>query len=319
MTHSTPPSPLRWLEVEIDTDEELADSISEAIYDHVEGGVAIEQLNDADGAADRWEDEKATGPIKVRGYLPFDETLEARKLAIEKAIFYLNMVRPIKAPVFRVVEQADWATAWKVAFKPLRIGQRIVIRPTWVTEAEFPSRAGDVTLLLDPGLAFGTGLHPTTQLCALALEEAIQPGMRVLDVGSGSGVLSILAAKLGASRVLGVDTDPEADRAARDNVVANGAGAAVEIRPGSLSAAAEDRPFDLVVANILAGVIIAMLKGEPSLASYGRRFIFSGILDTQADAVVDAMADAGLRLVERKQISDWVCLIGARASGGRAA
>ncbi len=313
MTTPTPPAPQRWLEVEIEADEELADSISEAIYDHVEGGVAIEQLNDRSGTADRWEDEKATGPIKVRGYLPFDDTQEARKFAIEKAIFYLNMVRRISPPTYKVVEQSDWANAWKVAFKPLRIGEHIVIRPSWVSEAEFPGRPGDITLLLDPGLAFGTGLHPTTQLCALAVEEQMKPGLRVLDVGSGSGVLSILAARLGAGDVLGVDTDPEADRAGRENAALNGVADIVRIKHGSLTDAAPERPFDLVVANILAGVIISMLKGSPSLADYGPRFVFSGILDTQADDVVAAMAAAGVRRVERKQMSDWVCLVGEKA------
>ncbi|HQY24097.1 MAG TPA: 50S ribosomal protein L11 methyltransferase [Thermoflexales bacterium] len=312
MTNPSAPPPQRWLEVEIEADEELADTISEAIYDHVEGGVAIEQLNDRTGTADRWEDEKATGPIKVRGYLPFDETQEARKLAIEKAIFYLNMVRRISPPTYKIVEQSDWASAWKVAFKPLRIGERIVIRPSWVTEADFPTRANDVTLLLDPGLAFGTGLHPTTQLCALAVEEQMKPGWRVLDVGSGSGVLSILAARFGAKEVLGVDTDPEADRAGRENATLNGVADVVKIRQGSLADATAEAPFDLVVANILAGVIISMLKTSPSLASYGPRFLFSGILDTQADDVVAAMQAAGLRLVERKQMSDWVCLVGER-------
>ncbi|MBX7213983.1 MAG: 50S ribosomal protein L11 methyltransferase [Thermoflexales bacterium] len=312
---ATPPENPRWLEVEIDAEEELADPISEAIYEHVEGGVAIEQLNDRLGTADRWEDELATGPIKVRGYLPMDETLESRKLAIEKAIFYLGMVRPIAAPRYRVVEQSDWANAWKVAFKPLRLGKRIVIRPSWISAAEFPSQPGDVTLLLDPGLAFGTGLHPTTQMCALAVEEQTRPGMRVLDVGAGSGVLAILAAKFGAREALGVDTDPEADRATRENAAINGVADVVTSRRGSLADAAEERPFDLVVANILAGVIIAMLRGTPSLASYGPRFIFSGILDTQAADVIAAMEAAGLRLVERKLIADWVCLIGERATG----
>ncbi len=278
-----------WLELTIETDSEVAEAISEAIFPHVEGGVALEQLNTDDRAAERWEDEPATGPVIVRAYLPCDETLAARRETVERALACLNLIRPVPAPAYREVRQADWAEAWKVAFKPIRIGRSILIRPSWI---EVDAGPGDIVVTLDPGLAFGTGLHPTTQLCALAAEELVRPGMSVLDVGTGSGILAILAAKLGAAQVLGVDTDVEAVRAARDNAEANGVSDRVTIEAGSHERASG--VYDVVLANILASVIRLLLK--QGLGAVGRRFVFSGVLDTQADELTKALDEAGLGL-----------------------
>lgn len=301
----------RWLELAIETDAELAEAISEAIFPHVEGGVALEQINQRlnDGTtADRWEDEAATGPVIVRAYLPFDVTLEERRAKVEQALFYLNMVRPVPQPTYREVTQSDWANAWKASFKPLRIGKRILIRPSWVDEAVAGAQPDDIILALDPGMAFGTGLHPTTQLCAMALEERVTPGMRVLDVGHGSGVLSILAAKLGAREVLGVDTDVEAVRVGEENAAINGMLVITRFARGSYDSTKET--FDLVVANILAKVIVTMLGS--GLAARGNLFVFSGILDHQAPDVIAAAEAAGLILIEQKQMLDWVGLVCAK-------
>lgn len=291
-----------WIELAIETDSELAEAISEAIYPYVEGGVALEQINFNNRIADRWEEETATGPIVVRAYLPRDETLEERRAGVERALSCLNLIRPVPQPAWRDVAQADWAEAWKTAFKPVRLGQSILICPSWI-EAE--SQPGDIVLTLDPGMAFGTGLHPTTQLCAAAIEERVQPGMRVLDVGTGSGILSILAAKLGAASVLGVDIDEEAVRAARDNVTRNDVSERVTIALGSWKQAQGD--YDIVIANILAGVIRRLL--QEGLGKTGRTFIFSGILDTQAEEVKAGARAAGLQIMDQKQRADWICLV----------
>jgi ribosomal protein L11 methyltransferase len=293
----------QWLELSIETNSELAEAISEVIYPYVEGGVATEQMNSREGTADRWEDEVATGPVIVRGYLPLDGTTEERKQKVEYALRCLNLVSPVPMPSYRTIAQSDWAESWKVAFKPLHIGNHILVRPSWI---DVVPEADDIVIALDPGLAFGTGLHPTTQLCAMALETAVKPGMRVLDVGSGSALLSILASRLGAREVLGVDIDDEAVRVSRENIAKNGVSEFVDVQTGSY-----DRGtgvYDIVVANILAGVIVKMLASN--LAHFGKRFIFSGILETQASQVIDAMNQSGLRLLERAQIADWVCLVG---------
>ncbi|MCS7061948.1 MAG: 50S ribosomal protein L11 methyltransferase [Anaerolineae bacterium] len=291
-----------WIELALETDGEMAEAISDAIYPYVEGGVVLEQLNYSDRIADRWEDEGASGPVIVRAYLPCDDTLEERRAHVERALRCLNLIRPAPQPTYRPIAQADWAEAWKASFKPVRIGQRILICPSWMPGE---ARPDDLVLTLDPGLAFGTGLHPTTQLCAAAVEAYVQAGARVLDVGTGSGILSILAARLGASEVLGVDTDEEAVRAARENVLRNDVSAQVRIELGSHEHA--KGVYDVVVANILAGVIHRLL--QEGLASKGRTFIFSGILDTQTSEIVSAMRQSGLQLVEQKQIADWICLV----------
>lgn len=316
---------MNYLELCIETDPELAEAISEAIYPHVEGGVALEQVRDwpmetewkAD--ADGWmvdaegnrqspiNDENNPVKVLVRGYLPQDDTLEARRIAVEQALGYLNMIRPIPMPTYKEVKQEDWAEAWKVAFKPLRIGRRVLIRPSWVDQKELDVRPDDIVLALDPGLAFGTGLHPTTQMCAMALEERLQPGQSVLDVGCGSGILSVLAKKMGAGRVDGVDTDPEAVRATLENAQVNGVGDGINVAQGSWDAAPQTQPYDVLIANILAPVIIKLLGA--GMGRMGKLFIFSGILDTQADAVIEAIKNARLAFVERKTIQDWVCLV----------
>ena len=297
--------PTSWLELSLETTPELAEAISEVIYPHVEGGVALEQLNNDQRAVDRWEDEVSTGPVIVRAYLVQDETLEDRRMKVEQALAYLGMIQPIPKPTYKEVQQSDWADAWKVNFKPLRIGQRVMIRPSWIDRAEVDFRPDDIELALDPGMAFGTGLHPTTQLCAAALENYLKPGASVLDVGSGSAILSVLAAKLGASHVLGVDIEDEAVDSGRENARVNGVADRIQIEKGSYEQTTEK--FDWVVANILAGVIRTML-GQ-GLAERGERFIFSGILDTQAEDVVKAAQAAGLALIEQRQMLDWVCLV----------
>ena len=294
-----------WLEISLETTPELAEAICDAIYPFVEGGVALEQLNDNQHSADRWEDEVSTGPVIVRAYLTKDETLEDRRLKVEQALAYLGMIQPIPTPTYKDVQQSDWADAWKVNFKPLRIGKRVIIRPSWIDRSEIDFRPNDIELALDPGMAFGTGLHPTTQLCAAALEDIVQPGMRVLDVGSGTAILSILAVKLGAAHVLGVDIEQESVDAGRENSAINGVAQQIQIELGSFDSTSE--VYDLVVANILAGVIIKMLGA--GLAKRGRRFIFSGILDVQSAAVEKAIDQAGLRLVDKKQILDWMGLV----------
>jgi ribosomal protein L11 methyltransferase len=294
-----------WLELSLETTPELAEAISDALYPLVDGGVSLEQLNRASDSADRWEDEAASGPVIVRAYLTKDERLEERRARVEQALFYLNMVQPVPQPAYRDVAQSDWAESWKAQYRPLRIGRRLVIRPSWFEVDTVETGPEDIVLALDPGMAFGTGLHPTTQLCAMALEERVSPGMRIFDVGTGSGILAIYAIKLGATSALAVDTDPESVRVTNENIGLNGVVDSIAVAQGSFDAVGEE--FDLVAANILAGVIIMMLKN--GLAARGRRFVFSGILETQADDVKAAAAAAGLRLIEHKQMLDWVGLI----------
>jgi ribosomal protein L11 methyltransferase len=294
-----------WLEVSVRTDGEAAEAVAEALrpfaYDE---GVVLEQLGDPDDP-----DPDALEPeIAVKIFIPGDEDTPAGRRRIEEILYHLGRLYPIPAPAFRELQDEDWANAWKANYHPFRVGERLFIRPTWV-EAE-PTVPGDVVLTLDPGMAFGTGLHPTTQMCLQALERHVRPGMRVLDVGCGSGILAIAAALLGAAELLGVDTDRLAVLAATANAAQNGVAGRVTIRQGSLDGVAE-HDWDIVVVNILAPVIVSLLERDGLLAYLAPtgRLILSGIIEEQAPAVEAALSAAGALVQERLAIRDWVAFV----------
>jgi ribosomal protein L11 methyltransferase len=213
----------------------------------------------------------------------------------------------------RTLREEDWAHAWKKFYKPLRIGRRVILKPSW--EA-YPAQPGDLVIELDPGMAFGTGLHPSTRLCIVALEEVVQPGDAVLDLGPGSGVLALVAARLGASSILARDIDTLAVRVAQENATLNGLalGDQLRIEQGSVPVGMAGN-FQVIVANILAEVLVALFAGQygdPPLGeplAAGGHLILSGILNERAPLVVDAAEQHGLRLVDRKEEGDWVALV----------
>jgi ribosomal protein L11 methyltransferase len=216
-------------------------------------------------------------------------------------------LRPIGELTTRIVHEADWAEAWKAHFPVLRVGRRVVIRPTWRRHRRGPD---DVVIALDPGMAFGTGLHPTTRLCLANLESLADRGLvagrRVLDVGCGSGILAIAAVLLGAERAVGVDTDSIAVEATRANAARNRLGARVEARLGSLPSG--EPAWDVVVANLIAGVLVPLaplLRGE---LRDGGTLLASGIfVDREAD-VRAAFESAGMSVVDRSAEGEWIAL-----------
>lgn len=288
----------QWLEVSVTVDNEAAEAVAEVLSRYAHRGVVIE------AGPEGWE----AGPVVVRAYLPADEDLLTKKRRVEEALWHLGQILPISAPTFRPVIEQDWAEAWKKHLRVLRIGQHIVIRPSWL---DYTLQADDVVIQLDPGMAFGTGLHPTTQMCLEALEKLTQPGVQVLDLGTGSGILAIAAAKLGAVRVLAVDNDPVAIKAARENVRLNHVQEIVSVVQGSLGDVGDS--YDLVTINILARVIVEM--AEKGLAVRVRprgKVIAAGIIVDQEPEVVAAMEREGLTLTERRQDGDWIGLIAER-------
>ncbi len=297
----------QWLEISIEVDGELAEAVAEVLSRYIPVGVVIEST----AVETSGEGGQPAGPLRVCGYLPVDDQVGATRQQIEEALWYLGRIRPLPAPVFRPLQAADWSETWKKDFHPLEIGRRLLITPSWVT----PSPGERKALVIDPGMAFGTGTHPTTRLCLALVEELVQAGAPVIDVGCGSGILALGALALGASQALGVDTDPDALRAARENALRNGLSNKMNLLEGSLEGILQQkeglRQAPLVLANILAPVIVQLLgDGLAGLLTPGGHLVLSGILEEQAEQVAAALARAGLRLVRRIQEGDWVALVG---------
>ncbi|HEY8418803.1 MAG TPA: 50S ribosomal protein L11 methyltransferase [Limnochordales bacterium] len=210
------------------------------------------------------------------------------------------------------VQDEDWAEHWKRHYQPLALGRRLLIKPAWVTVAP----TDRLIIELDPGMAFGTGYHPTTALCLEALDELVRPGDTVADIGTGSGILAIAAARLGASAVIAVDIDPTAVQAARENCRRNGVHERVWVACGSTAAARAllaERHVDLVVANILADVIADMAEELRALLRPGGTLVASGIIDDACPAVRWRLEQAGFRISAERARGDWRCLLAEAA------
>lgn len=301
-------TPARWLEASVEVGEELAELVADVMARFAPGGVALGYRTiepEADGEG------RPAGLLLVRAYLPYGPDLEDRRNRLAEALWHLGQISPVPEPAFREIVEEDWSIEWKKHYRPLRVGRRLRILPSWIKE---PADPGSLVIRLDPGMAFGTGMHPTTQLCLAALENLVTAGSSVIDLGCGSGILSIAALRLGARRVLGVDTDPAAVRIAAENVRRNGLGQGTEFRVGSLAELlAAGEQADVVAANILAVVLRRMLaEGLAGLLPKGGRLILSGILADQSADVEAAVTAAGMQLVEKREREDWVALVAAR-------
>ena len=310
---------MNWLELSVEVDPEAVESVSELFAKYgYNGGVVVEQpVLHPQSEAGGWEAISQPGidpgrPVNVRTYLPMDEHAEETRKQLERALWHLGRMLPVGQLQAEERKEEDWANAWKAYYGVQKMGERIVIKPSWL---EYEPKESDVVLDLDPGMAFGTGLHPTTRLCLIALEQNVQPGaLNILDLGTGSGVLAIAAAKLGGpqTHVTALDTDNIAVDATTQNVERNGISAQVGVGQGSTAAARPGAPYDLIVANILASVIIEMSPALHDLVKPGGTVISSGIFIDRGDSVVEALERAGLPVRQREQEGDWLCLISVR-------
>jgi ribosomal protein L11 methyltransferase len=307
---------MNWLEVSMTVDGELAESVADVFARFAPNGVMTEQgvkYNDAEDAG------TPTGPITVRAYLEVNEQLEETRQKLEESLFYLGMIQPLPTPAYKQIADQNWMEAWKQHYKPIIIGQRLLILPAWMDSPE-PER---IAIKIDPGMAFGTGTHPTTQLCLELMEKVFDEGgktnassvspLSCIDVGCGSGILSIAALKLGAGQVVAVDIDPESITNSRENAKVNGVGEELILGMGSvpevLAGQFAFRSAPLVVANILAPVIVRLFAaGMADLIAEDGAIILSGILFEQEQSVIEAGQAHGLHLIERQQSGDWVAL-----------
>ena len=305
---------MNWLEVALTVNGELAEAVADVLAHFAPNGVTTEQ---GVKFVDAEDEGTANGPITVRAYLPVDDELDERRHKLEEALYYLGTIQPLPAATFTPIADQNWMEAWKQHYRPIPIGRRLLILPAWLDSPE-PQR---IAIKIDPGMAFGTGTHPTTQLCLELMETAFESGtsaaadkdLRVIDVGCGSGILSIAALKLGAAKALGVDIDPESITNSRENAATNNIGDKLVLGVGSVREILDGkfpwRNAKLVLANILAPVIIRLFDaGLAELLEPDGTIILSGILQEQAQGVIEAGQVKGLKLHESKQIADWVAL-----------
>jgi len=303
---------MKWIESKVifdRSDKQLAvDLISDAFYTLGVHGVVVEdpEAQPSEG----WGDDPVFRPKHhaVIGFFPENETVAGQCRALEKRLACLNETAGIRSRVvYRHIDEEDWAESWKAFFWPEKISKTIVVKPTW---RSYRAAAGETVLEIDPGMAFGTGTHPTTRLCINLVETHLKKGDRVLDIGTGSGILLIAAAKLGAGRLVGIDIDPVAVDVARKNLLLNRVDEPVfTLHTGTLAAVREE-PFDLIVANILSEVIVDLLDDIPRLLKKNGLFICSGLVENNKPQVRSAMAAIGLTFLAEQSLESWVALAG---------
>ncbi|HJS17645.1 MAG TPA: 50S ribosomal protein L11 methyltransferase [Anaerolineales bacterium] len=316
---------MNWLEVSLVVNGELAEAVADVLARYAYSGVMMEQgvkYNDEEDAG------TPTGPITVRAYLEMDEQVEEKRHKLEESLYYLGMIQPLPAATYKQVADQNWMEAWKQHYKPILIGERLIVIPAWM-DSPRPNR---VAIKIDPGMAFGTGTHPTTQLCLELMEKffdnrqwnmdhkpasIVNRPLSVIDVGCGSGILSIAAIKLGANRALGVDIDAESVKNSRENADTNGVGEDLILGTGSVAEILKGQfaiaKAPLVVANILAPVIVRLFEnGLVDLIEGQGVLILSGILQEQEAQVIEVGRANGLEVRERRQMGDWVALTMSR-------
>jgi ribosomal protein L11 methyltransferase len=296
---------VRWLELTVEVDAEAVEAVSE-ILGRLGQGAAVRPTRLIRDPGDELSvREDPTAPFELTAHLPDDEAAPAAVEATERALWHLQAfgLRAVGDLRVRSVDERDWIEGWKEGYAPQRIGQLLIV-PSWIEPA---AEVGDVVLRMDPGMAFGTGLHPTTRGCLQLLQgTGVMPG-RVLDVGSGSGILGIAAVALGAGSVDALDTDPIAVEATLENAERNGAGRRIGASAGSLPETC-DNPYPLVLANLVAAVLIELAPRLAAHTASGGILLASGIIDGRAEEVETALSAAGFAREERLIDGEWVSL-----------
>jgi len=295
-----------WIEVSLTVTPEQAEAVAEVIGRFTREGVVIEQAALPDNPL---EENLLEEHVRVYGYFFSDAGAEERKRKLDEALWHLGQIQPLPEAQYRLIQDENWMNAWKHQYQPLQIGEHLMIIPAWV-ENKFPGR---LPILINPGMAFGTGTHPTTQLCLELIEKYLQPGQTMFDIGCGSGILSIAAVRLGAENVIAVDIDPASVASTQENCALNRILEKVVIEQGSADLVLTGHfgviQAPLVAANILASIILDMLEDDlADLVESGGLLILSGILDYQADGIIQKAGEYGLTLLEKRSIEDWVAL-----------
>ncbi len=295
-----------WLEIAVEVAGIDAETVADAFRQHCPGGVAIEPT-----VRPRGDGYVVDGdaPALVKGYLPPGGDSARVRRSLRLALRFAPLERPPRWRRARRLPEERWRDSWKRYFRPRRIGRRLLVRPSWATHR---AKTGDTVIEIDPGMAFGTGQHPTTAMCLRALEERLSRGDEVLDVGTGSGILAVAAAKLGARRVLALDIDPQAVKAARENAAANGVRDAVEVREGTLPESLAGERFDIIVANISGLTLERLAASLAGALRDGGALIVSGFLEDAVAGLGRVFAEAGLSVEGVEADGVWRALVGVK-------
>ena len=312
---------MKYIELQVVTTSEASDAVSEVLYAEGASGVLIEDPNDfnmlnRDEKSWDYIDEEMVRLMgedtRVKGYFLAEEFGENKLKAIEQHVAKLDEFGLDKGKgivTIREVNDEDWATAWKKYYKPVKLGEKIVIKPTW--EA-YEAREGEVIVELDPGMAFGTGTHETTIMCVKLLEKYVGKDSTVFDVGCGSGILGITASKLNAARVVCVDIDEVSCKVSRENAELNKVADKIDIRCGNLLDVVAEKA-DVIVANIIADIIISFSEDAMSFMNKGGIFISSGIIRDRRDYVLIKLRGEGFKVLEVLEMGEW-CAIAAEGN-----
>lgn len=295
-----------WVEVSFAVNGELAEAIAETISRYVSNGVVVESGVDYKNGYDPGS---PNDEVRVYGYIPVDDELEDTKQRINEAIWHLSQIQFIPEPAYRTIEDQDWMESWKKNYHPIPVGKRLIIVPAWL-ESPDPER---VVVKIDPSMAFGTGTHPTTQLCLEMIDRYIETGQTFIDVGCGSGILSIAALKLGAAHALCVDVDKASVISTGKNAQNNDVKALVETGLGSVREILENRfslrQAPIVAVNIIAPIILQLFDaGLAELVEKTGKLLLSGILEGQSTEIEEAAQNSGLKLIHKLQQEDWISL-----------
>lgn len=306
---------MKWSEISIQTSHEATEAVANIFHDLGASGVVIEdpELINTYRRSGSWDycdipEELETEVVTIKAYLPVDEFLDDKLRVFEERINRLQENNLDKGRGYihcREVQEEDWASSWKEYFHPIRVSEHIVIKPSW---EEYLPVENDIIIELDPGMAFGTGTHHTTAMCIRSLEDIIRPGHTVFDVGTGSGILAVAAAKLGATFVHAIDLDPVAVRVATENVVFNKVAATVKTIQGDLLTGVSGKA-DVIVANIIADIIIKMLPDVQNRLADTGVFIASGIISERLSDVTQALIQNEFVIDKVIEEGGWVAIV----------
>ncbi len=309
---------MKWYEIRINTTDEASDAVSEMLTSMGAGGVAIKdpfdirkeilKPNTLDYADEEFLESLGEDVI-IQAYfqdgLNIDDLLKQINEGLQNISQFLEVGKGLEG--YGEVDDEDWSTAWKKYYKPFKLTDRIVIKPTW---EEYFAQPTDIIVEMDPGMAFGTGTHETTQMCSILLDKYMKDGSEVLDVGCGTGILSIIAAKLGAKKVEAIDIDEVAVKVAKENIEINGESLKISAFKGILTDIGQDEhKYDIIVANIIANVIIDLAAFIPYYFKKNALFIASGIIKERKQEVIDVCINNGMCCIETLEMGEWVAMV----------